>query len=80
MSLCSFVTNMIPFCTRGGSPSLVGAVDDQEKTGCGQGAEPSTTSAVETIYDIRSPERDKITRPVLEQMTALLESAGKEYN
>lgn len=45
----------------------------------GQVAGPNTIPEVEVMDDIRLSGRDGNTRSISEQMTALLESAGKEY-
>lgn len=62
-----------------GRPSLVGSVNVSKKIARDHAAELSTIPAVEVTDKIRLPGRDENKRANSEQMTALLENSGKEY-
>lgn len=70
----------MPSCTLRRNSSLAGSVDNPKMTARGQIAGPSTMPSKEAIYDMHAPGRDNSKRFILKRMTALLQSARKEYD
>lgn len=66
--------------TRWKGANLVDSVDYLAKIVHDQVAVSGTIPEVITIVDNRPLRRDENKRPVLEQMTVLLESSGKVYD
>lgn len=57
----------------------MGSVDESEKTMQGEVPGPSTIPDVEVLDDIRPPGHHQNKRFLLDEMKAILESAGMEY-